>query len=220
MDVLAYSLLLVLGGWLCHAWFGGRWRWVPGRPKLNQDARHYWLRTGGRTLAFTTEALEVAERRAYHLTNPRQRYARWLSWSLTITLLVIVMLLGGCAPRESVNPPPSSARAPAEFNAVINAWLAVAPGNTWSVVKPTGSMLPLFGSNAVLLLEASNGKDLTVGDIAVYASGGDLVVHRVRLSSGTAIMFTGDNNDSLRPDGWITHDRIRYRVAGILYGQR
>jgi len=94
MNVIAYSLLLFLLGWLAHSWLGGQWRWVPGKPKLNQDARHFWVRIASCTLAFTVEQLEVAERRAYNLTQanplPEQwRKAVWISVFLALVFLLL-----------------------------------------------------------------------------------------------------------------------------------
>jgi hypothetical protein len=155
------------------------------------------------------------------MDHDRQRLGQFAVVCLAVALAALwCMVQAGCVRAEAANPPPSSSRAPGDFNAIVIAWLAVAPGNSWSAVKPTGSMLPLFGSNSVLLLERSNGADLAVGDIALYARGDALIAHRVRATSQTAALFTGDNNDPLRPDGWIAHERIRYRVAGILYAQR
>jgi len=95
MKILAYSLLLFLMGWLAQSWLGGRWRWVPGKPKLRQDARHFWVRSDSRTLAFTAEQLEVAERRAYHLNEAHPTHERWrkLLWSVAVFALVAVLLI-------------------------------------------------------------------------------------------------------------------------------
>lgn len=222
MNYLALYLLLILGGYLLRCWHGGRWKWVPGKPRLNQDARHFWIATNGRTFAFTGEALEAAERRAYNLTNPRHVQMRWLAWTAAIAALVLVMLLGGCGKREDLRPAPTSSITKDQAILDASAWALRDPSNrSFSTVADTGSMVPLFDSRAVLLLEPAQGPDLVPGDIALYDNlRGSTICHRVREVSGTAVLFTGDNNDKLSPDGWIAHERIRWRVAGMIYSKR
>jgi signal peptidase I len=144
-------------------------------------------------------------------------------------LATLLLLLAGCAERatepsrESRNPAPSSSYTLDRAHRDAAMWVAGDYTRRASVaVAPTGSMLPVFGSNSVLLLERSDGKDLRVGDIALYIkeSGDGTISHRVRAVSETAVIMTGDNNTGLQSDGWISKTRIRWRVAGILYAKR
>lgn len=144
-------------------------------------------------------------------------------------LITALVLMAGCAERatepsrESRNPAPSSSYTLDRVNRDAAMWVAGDYTRRASVaVAPTGSMLPMFGSNSVLLLERSDGTDLRVGDVALYAKEGGkgTISHRVRAVSETAVIMTGDNNTGLQSDGWISKTRIRWRVAGILYAQR
>lgn len=140
---------------------------------------------------------------------------------LTMRVFVCIFLLAalaGCAQREEVNPPPSSAASIQSVNLDAVMWAIRAPNRSIAAVAPSGSMLPLFGSNAILLQERSDGNDLTVGDIAVYQRGNLLVVHRVTGVYETNLAFRGDNNAG--PDGLIAKSAVRSRVVGILYAQR
>lgn len=132
------------------------------------------------------------------------------------------LLFGGSKSRESVTPAPTSSISPELVLSSAKLWAAVDPKRTYHRVEGTGSMLPLFGSNSVLLLEPVRAEDLVPGDIATYDdlhSGS--IVHRVReVNSRGAVLFTGDNNDKLSSDGWIAGPRIRWRVAGILYANQ
>lgn len=143
---------------------------------------------------------------------------------LASSLLCAAMLpFAACTKREDNNPPPSSHFPLAVVAGDAAAWAVRAPTIRSSImVKPTGSMLPLFGSNAILLIERVTGRDLRVGDIALYDDlNGGTICHRVRaVNERGAAIFTGDNNDGTASDGWIAPDRIRWRVAGILYAQR
>lgn len=146
---------------------------------------------------------------------------RWL----LITALVLLAGRAECATepsRESRNPAPSSSYTLDAVKRDAVKWAAGDTRRTWITVLPTGSMLPVFGSNSVLLLERSDGTDLRVGDIALYAKadGNGTISHRVRAVSETAVIMTGDNNSGLQTDGWISKSRIRWRVAGILYAKR
>lgn len=134
---------------------------------------------------------------------------------------VSALLLQACQKREDANPAPSSSATKAVVMQDAEKWMQRAPTlRSYCETLPSGSMLSLFGSNAILLLERSNGSDLTVGDIALYAQtmSDGTISHRVREVSPTAILCSGDNNDT--SDGWIAKSRVRWRVAGILYSQR
>lgn len=130
------------------------------------------------------------------------------------------LLLAGCSNREANNPPPSSSYTVLTVTVDAQQWVARAPvSRSYAAVRPTGSMLPLFGSNAILLVEHSDGTDLRAGDIATYQRADGLsIVHRVREVGHGAILFGGDNNDT--GDGWVPMGAVRGRVAGILYASR
>lgn len=133
---------------------------------------------------------------------------------------IIALCLAGCTQREDNNPPPSSSYTVLTVQVDAAQWVQRAPiTRTYSTVAASGSMLPMFGSNAILLLEHTDGTDLRAGDIATYLRDDGLsVVHRVREVGNGAVLFGGDNNDV--GDGWISKERIRHRVAGILYSSR
>lgn len=137
-------------------------------------------------------------------------------------IAAICALLAGCGKREDINPAPSSSIAHAQAMSDAAMWAMSHPARrSFTTVLPTGSMAPVLDSRSVLLLEPAKGGELQVGDIAIYEEGGGKTIcHRVRLVKPNAVLFTGDNNDSLRPDGRIANDRIRWRVAGILFTER
>lgn len=139
---------------------------------------------------------------------------------------ILLLFLAGCAKRpaepsrESRNPPPSSSYPMAQVDHDAAEWVARDPA--WRHKLPvagTGSMLPMFGKNSVLLLERTDG-DVTEGDVALYekTDNSGTIVHRAVAIGDTAVIFSGDNNHG--SDGWISKTRIRWRVAGILYSQR
>lgn len=142
----------------------------------------------------------------------------WISFVLAVACLAVVFGWTGCAQKEEVQPAPSSSITIEKVTSDAYAWALRSPGNrSVSLVAATGSMLPYFGSNSVLLVEPATGFDLVEGDIAIY----DHVVHRVRsVNERGAVLFTGDNNANTSSDGWIAAERIRGRVAGILFARK
>mgnify|MGYP006921372319 CR=1 FL=1 len=136
--------------------------------------------------------------------------------------LVVLLFLAGCSKKEDQKPTPTSSMTHAEAMDAARSWaFRKIESRSYSAVAPTGSMLPVMGSNCVLLLERCKPEDLQIGDIAIYGRDGQSsVVHRIRELSPTAAFFTGDNNDPTKPDGWIAYGRIEWRVAGVLYGKR
>jgi hypothetical protein len=159
------------------------------------------------------------------MTPDRKRLGQFAVACLVVALAALwCMVNAGCAPRESVTPAPSSSYTKAQITPLVLAWMAMNTArHSYAEVLPTGSMLPAIGSNSTLLLEASNGDDLQPGDVAIYANGrgdGGTICHRVRAVSKTAIWFTGDNNDGLRPDGAIAKTRVQWRVAAVIYAKR
>lgn len=144
-----------------------------------------------------------------------------------------VFLLVSCGPTEtreasfgeSKRAPSSSLdKSGAIGQAVL--WTLARPGLTSYVqVATSASMLPYFDSSTVLLLEVATGRDLRVGDLALFeragAKPGDpTVCHRVTAVNPEtgACLFSGNNNAGVS-DGWIPSDRVRWRVAGMLFSR-
>lgn len=94
------------------------------------------------------------------------------------------------------------------------------PGLSIVQVEPTGSMLPVFDSHSILIVEKVKGADLKYNDIALYSidQKDNTTCHRVKAVKPGAVYMSGDNNKV--SDGWIDSNRILYRVVGIIYGQR
>lgn len=147
----------------------------------------------------------------------------------TLVALLLALLLAGCGnERPPTTPSYAAHKAPPSASYTIEQvrydaarWVGMdATQRSWCNVRDTGSMLPMFAENSVLLLERSDGTDLRVGDVALYATDGENTVsHRVRVVGDGALIFTGDNNPGTGSDGWIAKERVRWRVAGILYSR-
>lgn len=140
-----------------------------------------------------------------------------------VLISVLVLALAGCSKREDHKPTPTSSMTHAEALDAARSWaFRKIERRSYSAVAPTGSMLPVLGSNCILLLERVEPYELRVGDIALYTNneGNGTICHRIRQLSPTAALFLGDNNDPTKPDGWIVYERIEWRVAGVLYGKR
>jgi len=131
------------------------------------------------------------------------------------------MLLVGCEqrPPEERNPAPSSSITLTQAQGDAAFWILGRPNRSYSLVAPTGSMLPTLDSRSVLLLETVTATDLRPNDLAIYTrDDGRAIVHRVKAIHPHGILFDGDNNKA--SDGWIDPTRITHRVAGILYTRR
>lgn len=139
--------------------------------------------------------------------------------------VIALFMLLSCTSKEDVRPAPSSSMTKAEaLTFAREHWVKFAPGNTYCDVAATGSMVPMFDSRSVLLLEPVTTAQLTAHDIANYATapdgtGPDSITHGVTLVEGGAFIAEGDSNRNVN-DGFIAGKRLRYRVAGILYTQR
>lgn len=139
------------------------------------------------------------------------------------SLLLLPFLTLSCGQRqarEDANPAPSSysTRIDALFAAGNWADLDRANRNVCEV-RPTGSMAPAFDSRSILLRERVRASDLRAGDWASYlTTDGTDVTHKVVEVRPGGILFDGINNN--QSDGWIPPDRVRWRVAGILFTQR
>ena len=74
----------------------------------------------------------------------------------------------------------------------------------------SGSMEPTFSKGALLLVKES--KDVQTGDIVVYQSGQELIVHRVIAQKGKTIITKGDANNVSDP--LFQKDQIKGVVIG------
>lgn len=134
-------------------------------------------------------------------------------------LVVLGVILGCSSPApELLHPAPSSRLTTAEALTLAQIY-AVNSSRSYSTVAPTGSMVPTFDSRSVLLLEKI--RELpAVGDIVVAdeGPGRENVGHRVTAAQDDSVILSGDANHT--SDGWVRIDRLKWRVAGILYTRR
>lgn len=143
---------------------------------------------------------------------------------LRLLLIPTLLLLTACGPssaqpREDANPAPSASSTIHEAQGNAAVWSALKPGRTYMRTASSGSMVPYLDSRSVLLLEPATAADLRPGDVGLYDDlRGGLTVHRVKEVRPDAVYFSGDNNRE--SDGWISAERVRWRVAGILYSNR
>lgn len=78
-------------------------------------------------------------------------------------------------------------------------------------------MLPMFHSNAWLVMEEVNFTDVEIGDIVIYKSAkGHLVVHQVVAKTNFGYKVKGINNMSTDQE-LVTATNFTSRVAAILY---
>lgn len=113
--------------------------------------------------------------------------------------------------------PTSSLGTPLAWQAARLASIAV-PGAQVQPVLGTGSMRPVFGGEALLLMEPAIFEELRVGDIVTYEEprSGRLVVHRLVERFRDRFVAQGDAN--LREDpGYVTAENYRMRVFGVVY---
>lgn len=140
----------------------------------------------------------------------------WLVVAGAVLLVVCLVGVFGCSDRtpEQANPAPSSSLTKADAIAwAFKHWDGTAAGRTHCGVLPTGSMLPVFGSTSVLLLEPAT--QPRVGDLLLYDAAN--YSHRVKEVRDGHVLMDGDNND--HSDGWVELSRVHHRVAGILYAR-
>lgn len=74
----------------------------------------------------------------------------------------------------------------------------------------SGSMEPTFSKGTLLLVKEA--ADAEVGDIVVYQSGQELVVHRVIAAEGSTIITQGDANNAA--DAPFDRSEIKGKVVG------
>lgn len=156
----------------------------------------------------------------------------WQQARTAVLGLAVLMLAMGCATmlqpgvsayrpgmgREEKNPAPVSRMKKDEALMLAKLWAAGDPARrSFTTVASTGSMLPVLDSNSILLMERVTAGELRKNDIAIYESAkGDMsIVHRAKEVLPDGVYFEGDNNH--RSDGWIKPDKVRWRIAGILY---
>jgi hypothetical protein len=129
---------------------------------------------------------------------------------------VVGFALSGCAPRESVGPAAPSSSLSYDTALGYARMFARFTGTEVGTLAPSGSMLPLIGSNAVVLLEPVTRP--AVGDIVTFQRDGRSIIHRVTAVDPTSGMVRtrGDNNDA-SDYGW---QQPRQRVVAIIYASR
>ena len=80
----------------------------------------------------------------------------------------------------------------------------------------TGSMLPTFDDDILIITKP---EDLRIGDIVLYRSDSNLIVHRIvdmeQRQNGWYYRIKGDNN--MWDDGWFHESAIEWKVIGVLY---
>ncbi len=121
---------------------------------------------------------------------------------------------------EQKRPAPSSSLTKSEALQIGARWKQTNPAQrSYCEVNPTGSMVPILDSRCVLLLERVSADQLRKNDISIYMRGDDVTIcHRVMDVRNGAVLFEGDNNP--RSDGWVTSERILWRVTAIIFTQR
>ncbi|GEM_PF-5618207 len=159
--------------------------------------------------------------RTHHSAPRAPQFLRRASvWTLVLAAVLLPSRAFAFGPRvgssERVNPAPTSYMSKSEAKTIAKLWSMGAPGRAYCEVEPTSSMVPVFDSKSVLLLEQVKTSDLHKNDIARYDSDtyGN-VTHRIIEIDPKGAVFEGDNCP--RSDGRVLAKSIRYRVAGILY---
>jgi hypothetical protein len=158
-------------------------------------------------------------------------------------LLLLLLLLAGCAVLESQWPRPNVAFTHQPDHAFarvqVRQWCDL-PGHGWSHSLPTGSMEPCFhgGPNEYYLLEAYLGQPIRRGDVVVYArelwvTQYDAYTHTaarwthpdctarhvmhevIEVSAdGKSLLIAGTANRA--SDGWQRTDSVQWLVRGCV----
>jgi hypothetical protein len=114
--------------------------------------------------------------------------------------------------RETVKPPPTSGLTRMEAIHMGHVWEESGAGRYFREVNPTGSMLPCFGSTAVLLFEPVTIRDVKLHQWVEYWNGVCFVVHEVTVVQGDSIRLSGVNNRYSDP--WVKD--VCGRVCAVL----
>lgn len=83
------------------------------------------------------------------------------------------------------------------------------PFGVGSAVVLSGSMEPELSVNDLVFVRAA--EDYEIGDVVVYQSNGELVIHRIIAASGTSFTTQGDSNDT--PDPAIERSAVKGKLA-------
>lgn len=120
--------------------------------------------------------------------------------------------------REDYAPAPSSSVSLEQAQKIAESWWQMDKANHWFIgIEPTGSMVPLFDSRSVLLIERLKEAPRR-GDAVAWMEGERLITHRVGDVKNGHAYISGINNRW--SDGWIPCDRLLWRVVGIIYTER
>lgn len=141
----------------------------------------------------------------------------------TLFSIILIFTLLGCSKQESVEQQSPSARSSYAMSQVDKdaaAWKALDPDNrVIGEAEPTGSMLRVFDSTSVVLLEKVKPTDVVnIGDILVYKNKtvGKNITHRYVRNESGKLVLKGDNLSNEDPSP-IDRSEVTYRVVGVLY---
>jgi SOS-response transcriptional repressor LexA len=81
-----------------------------------------------------------------------------------------------------------------------------------TTVQDTGSMLPMIDKGVTIILQATN--DVQIGDVAVYDTGTQQIIHRIVGEDGDNWIFKGDNNDYTETTPKVS---VIFRLIAVLY---
>jgi hypothetical protein len=141
-----------------------------------------------------------------------------------ILLFLGLLFLPSCSkfnqPEENINPAAKSDYSKATVMADAENWRKIDPIKRHvAVIADTGSMLRVFDSRSIALIETIGPNDsLNIGDIIAYSNpavASTLISHRLIEIDGDTLVFKGDNNQF--PDPLVQRSAVRSRIVGILY---
>jgi hypothetical protein len=125
---------------------------------------------------------------------------------------------GGATWRGGSIPAASSGLQTKEAQRLAQTLALLVPDSTVSLVTPTKSMVPVFDSNAFVLLEKTRYQDLRVGDIVTFRHPNYPlpIVHRIVEKRGDRFWTKGDGNVHM-DDVYLTQENFLQRVFAIVY---